>query len=180
LVAVRVPTPADVADDLPRSARSFRVGETFYVELWVSLDGASDGLAAVYVDMKLDPTRLMFVEVIPGHFFGILSRGTWSSELGLIHSVGGCALLGEDTLGLNAWVRAATVKMHVRGRGTTVVETSQSTGGYGVAILNRLGTLDTSHIAFGEIALDLPGRAHLVDQLQEVEAQNEQTSQGRP
>ena len=49
---------------------------------------------------------------------------------GVIEGLGGCATLGEDSLGVGAWVRVATVRVVGRRAGLSTVRTAASTGGW--------------------------------------------------
>jgi hypothetical protein len=162
LVAVRVPTLADVADTLPRSQGSFAVGQTFFVELWASAGEAEAGLAAVHVDVTYDRAELVVEEVVPSEWFGLFaqafvnSTGTARSGPGVVASVGGCAPLGEEGLGVTpAWVKVATLHMQGQRPGKVALKVGPSGGGYGIALLDRLGLLDASQIAFGGAAFEL-------------------------
>ena len=87
-----------------------------------------------------------------------LSLDVLDQRPGLVEAVGGCAPLGEASLGTGSnWAKVATLKMHVRRAGRAVLQTSPSHGAYGVSIVNRFGDLDSSQIEFNGTELRLRG-----------------------
>jgi hypothetical protein len=54
-------------------------------------------------------------------------------------------------------VKVATLEMQGRRAGSVVLKTGPAAGGYGIAVLNRLGVLDMRQIKFGCARLQLIG-----------------------
>ena len=155
LVALSAPSQADVLEKLPASNDWFVVGEEFYVELWASAGAGGQGLAAVHVDVRFDSARLAIEELIPSASFSLFAHGSlggsevFQEQSGMIEAVGGCAPLNEESLGVDSWVRVATLRVSARRAGPATVKTVPSTDGYGIAIMNQLGLLDAREIEFG-------------------------------
>jgi hypothetical protein len=175
LVAVSQPSPADVCAALPPSRTEFAPRETFYLELWASGEAAGAGLAAVYANLSYDPAQLRVETVQSGAQFGLFARGAVEPRTGTITALGGCAPLGEGTLGTNAtWVRVAAVRVQGRATeaadgdagpvdhrtrlsprpgGLTLVQTHPAAAPFGVAIFGRFGDLSTGQVGYGQLKL---------------------------
>ena len=162
-MALSAPSQADVLEKLPASNDWFVVGEEFYVELWASAGAGGQGLAAVHVDVRFDSARLAIEELIPSASFSLFAHGSlggsevFQEQSGMIEAVGGCAPLNEESLGVDSWVRVATLRVSARRAGPATVKTVPSTDGYGIAIMNQLGLLDAREIEFGSSSFRLQG-----------------------
>jgi hypothetical protein len=105
--------------------------------------------------VALNTSRLAVRELIPSSSFSLFAHGSLSSSgvvqerSGAIAALGGCAPLGEDSLGVGSWVRVATLRVSGRQAGLATVRTAPSTDGYGIAVLNQLGLLDAPEIECG-------------------------------
>lgn len=156
LVAVRLPTPGDVAPACPRSDRWFAVGSLVHLEVWASAGPQETGLAAVYADTLFDSAALSYAQTVPSESFPLFTKDQplCSSEerpaAGRLCGVGGCVQLRATELGAGSqWVRVATLQMHARSPGTSAVRLMPADGGYGVAMIDRLGLLPQEEIRFG-------------------------------
>lgn len=153
LVASKKPSASDFADALPASSRSFGTGETFYLEMWAArtgiTDGSANGLAAVYADITYDPALLNLEQTVPSQLFQTFSQGGGTAHSDGRRSVGGCAPLGDGSVGVDSpWVRVATVRMRVTGGGRTHLTVGPSPQPFGVSLFGRFGELDPSQIDF--------------------------------
>lgn len=160
LVAVEIPQLDDVSTYLPSSRNSAAHNESFDLEVWASLAAEDQaGLGSVYVDVTYDPSQLMVVEVIPSVAFSTFSGGIVDSTLGVISALGGCAPLGDGTMGAGStWVRVATLRMRALGVGFATVSAGPSYGPYGVSVFGRFGDLSQDQLEFGEAGLNLRNR----------------------
>ena len=165
LVARSAPTQLDIVDTLPRSITAFGVPESVYLEIWASRGyeyfGAGSGLASVYVDVLFDPSFLKVEGIEASNLFELFAHSHLDPQSGVVHALGGCAPLGEDTLGVSStWVLVATLQMRVLRSGATVIETSPSEGPLKVSIFNRSGDLNDSQVRFGRTKLEFKKRVH--------------------
>jgi hypothetical protein len=72
-------------------------------------------------------------------------------QLGTVTAVGGCALPGEGDLGVDSWVRVATLKVRLNRSGPTVLSTGPSEDVvYGIAVFDSFGNLDVSQVSYGD------------------------------
>lgn len=175
LVAVGMPTLQDVVFDLPSSSPGFVVGGTFWIEVWAQgrrvMDGRKEGLAAVYADVSFAASRMTLEAVRPGDAFPLFVHGTTGPTKGLVEAVGGCAPLGEATLGTGgAWVCVARLQFRAASSGPAEVRSLPARLPYGVAVVNRFGELTESQVEFGQTtlrirrpALEVPVRTAPVD-----------------
>jgi hypothetical protein len=169
LVAVARPTPLDVVATLPTGVTSFPAGQTFYVEVWASggrwADGLEEGLASAYVDVHYDPQVLIADSAGAGMQFGLFALEMIDSRIGVV-KVGGCAALGESTLGTGqTWVRVGTLSMHgvlpvkpLQAASGPVVKTGPAAAPYGISIFNRFGDLSAEQIKFGSVPVRIRPR----------------------
>jgi len=159
LVTLDEPSESDFAFDLPVSNRSYEINDTFYVEVWAArtdvTDGSEAGLGAVYADIVFDPLHLAAAESVPSALFNLFSVSSSTAREGRL-PVGGCAPLGDGTVGVDtAWVRVATLRMNVIGEGVTRLTVGPSQAPFGVSIFGRFGNLAKTNIDFGGAGLSL-------------------------
>ncbi len=159
LVAVTVPTAEDFSPTLPSSVERLDLNESFELEIWVtrggSAVGSGDALASVYVDVHYDPKLLSVQNIVPGRWFETFGRGVIDTK-GHVQAVGGCAPLGDGSIGTDGgWVRVATVRMRVGLRGTAAVTVAPAFRPFGVSLHGRLGDVPPSQIKFGGVTLNL-------------------------
>ena len=164
LVPVAVPTAGDVVTELPASVALLRRGEPFVVEVWAQggriVEGVEEGLAAVYVDVAYDASRLTPEGVLASGGFGLFAHGQVEGAAGVVRAVGGCAPLGERSLGTEGtWVRVASVRMRSRQVGVAALAATASTGPYGVALLNHFGDLEGAQLTLGTASVEIYARA---------------------
>jgi hypothetical protein len=156
LVVVRAPTPEQVVEALPGSIRTVGIGQRFYLEIWVTRqDDSYDGLAAAYVDVSYDPRRLAVQEIVSGEFLSLFSSGVIDQAKGLAHTVGGCVPLGQASVGLDKWVRVATLHVQAEAAGQVTMTTGPARVPYGIAVFDQSGDLGPSQVDFGESRLSI-------------------------
>ncbi len=160
LVAVRAPTANDSLSVLPPSQSSFRLGQSFFVEVWATQprDGGrvSDGLAAAYVDMVIDTDALMVERVISSNAMSTFSGGVIHSGMGLVSQLGGCSKLTSTGLGTDGtWVRVATLAVRAVAVGSATLMAGPSDQLHGVAITNELGNIDPFRVDFGTAVVNI-------------------------
>ena len=168
LVPVAVPTAGDVVTELPAPVAALRRGEPFVVEVWAQggriVEGVEEGLAAVYVDVAYDASRLTPEGVLASGGFGLFAHGQVEGAAGVVRAVGGCAPLGERSLGTaGTWVRVASVRMRSRQAGMAALRATASTGPYGVAILNCFGDLEGAQLTLGTASVEIYARQLIPD-----------------
>lgn len=167
LLATQTPTAVAGTDDLPAGRAAFRVGQYFFVELWVSRQGpVPKGFATAYVDLTFDSTTLAVEEIIPGTPFAALHKSVVDEDRGLIGSVGGCVTPGDHTVGIDTdWVRVATLRMSALRPGVTAMTTGPSSAPLGISIVGEFGTLETSQIDFEDLELTVYGHTDSTGQI---------------
>ncbi|MBN1513305.1 MAG: CotH kinase family protein [Phycisphaerae bacterium] len=154
LVVVAAPSPAGVVTTLPECRSGFAVGDVVWLELWAQggrpADGKEEGLAAVYVDLTFDHTRLALGEIVPSGHFPLFACGTTGAADGLVKALGGCAPLGEAALGTGGtWVRVAGLQLKATSAGRAFVRCDSADPPFGVAVMNRFGDLQTWQVEYG-------------------------------
>lgn len=166
LVPVAVPTIEDFADSLPPESRVFRRGQRFDFEVWASLtDGYYDGgFASVYVDVIYDPTLFDVEEVLPTDSFATFSRGTVDAQHGEVNALGGCAAVGDGTLGLvSTWVRVARLRMVAIEEGHATIAVKPSEAPFGVSLYGRMGDLPLTLLSYETAIEDISIENHADD-----------------
>lgn len=144
----------DMTDRLPASARSVSAEGRFLVEIWVSRGGPAaapaPGLAAVFADLNFDPNKLAVQDVQPSRLFSTLAGGEKDNGAGKVWSVGGCAPLGDGSVGVTAaWVKLATVSMQALEAGDIHLSTSAAEQPLGISLFGRFDEVDPTMIDFG-------------------------------
>ncbi len=154
LVAVRTPTASDVQSALPDTRRIFRIGESIHVEVWASrVTPGVHGIASVYVDMSYDEHVVGFERIAASHAFGLFADGE-SVSADTIASLGGCAQLGEKSMGSDStWVRIASARVHGTRQGTATFSTESAGPLHGISIVGEFGNLFTTAVSFGSLSL---------------------------
>jgi len=159
LIALRAPTSSDFADVLPASTDTFALGETLFVEVWASrTEAAHEGLAAVYTTLHYDSSRLAMMDMKVDQPFATFPGGLVNARAGQVQQLGGCALPGEGSVGLQpAWARVATIRLRARATGIADLRTGTAGTTYGVSVFGRFGNLDPSGVRFGDLRLLIRG-----------------------
>ena len=112
LVAVVEPTPAEQTEQLPRSVSVVRVGESYFVEMWVrDPDDAGPGVTSAYADIAVSDSAVDVRATLPSTNFTTFASG--SIEDGLVRDLGGSALAAG--LGNKLWVRVAAFEVVATG-----------------------------------------------------------------
>ena len=160
LLTVRTPTTDDYLAALPRSQTSFRVDQTFFVEVWASRPAAAawggDGLAAVFVDLSFDAAALAVERVISSNSMPTFAGGVIHPRLGLVSQLGGCSRLDSPDLGADGtWARVATLAVRAGATGPVTLTAGPSDPIHGVAIVNELGNLDPFRVDFGATVVNI-------------------------
>lgn len=170
LIATRTPTAVDYADQLPAGRTSFRTGQSFFIELWVSREGPlPKGFAAAYVDLTYDSTTLAVEQITPSPPFAALHKSVLQEDHGLIRSVGGCVTPGDQTVGVGtAWVRVATLQMSVLRPGVASVTSGPSATPLGISVVGEFGTLDASQVEFEDLEVTLLGHTDSTGQVHDT------------
>jgi len=156
LAVVTEPSDVDRASTPPPSIRAAMAGRTFMIEVWAkrvdeSFEGAL-GLAAAYVDLSYDPGLLSIIAVQPTALFSLFPDG--HDEHGTLRAVGGCAMLGERSLGADGmWVRAATITARAETPGTGILRANSSDPIHGIALIGEFENIDLGRIDFEEARL---------------------------
>ncbi len=108
----------------------------------------------MYADVSFDASRMTLEALRPGEAFPLFAHGTTGPAKGLLEAVGGCAPLGEATLGTgDAWVCVARLQFRATSPGPAEVRTIPARPPYGVAVINRFGELTDSQVNYGTAAL---------------------------
>jgi hypothetical protein len=169
LVPVRTPTPTDVVAILPKASDTFPVGASAAVEVWARVVDADGALAALYAEVISASAGVTLVAIQPSTALGLFARavmppgsalpiaGTTRAELG------GCAPLGEQTLGAaGRWARVATLTVRPSRADTVRLGLQPAQAGYGVAMLGELGLLEADEVEYGACDLRVvpPGTTH--------------------
>jgi len=147
---------ADRAGAPPRSIRTAIIGQTLMIEVWAARADESleddRGLAATYVDVSYDPLLLSIVAVRPGALFALFPNG--HDENGILRAVGGCALLGERSLGTDGtWARVATITARAEAPGTGTLRADPSDPIHGIALVGEFANVNSGQIDFDDINL---------------------------
>jgi hypothetical protein len=160
LVAVETPHDSDFLHSEPASRRWITAGEEFYLEVWASRTGgpnwSGEALASVYTDIAFDPSMLAVAEVVPSGAFSTLASGAILGRTGQALAVGGCATLGETSLGVDSvWVRVAVLRAFARTSGGATITLESAGDLYGVSIVGRHGNVEVSEIVFEGLDLQI-------------------------
>jgi hypothetical protein len=135
------------------------------MEVWAmradeSFEGAP-GLAAVYVDVLYDPVLLSIADIKPSAFFPLFASGF--DENGIVRAVGGCASLGERSLGTEeTWIRVATVTARAQALGRGTLRAGPSDMIHGVALIGEFANVDPARIDFDAVNLIVESKTHAV------------------
>jgi hypothetical protein len=164
LALVPVRTAADFRAQAPGSLTTLSAGDMAYLEVWAALRYAapfdSRGLAAVYVDLAYDDRAASIVQVEPGAFFSLFSNVADLASGGLVKRAGGCANLGEQSLGGDGlWVRVATIVLRAERQGPFQVDAAPSDRPFGIAIVGEFEDVDASLIEFGSVQMTIDGKS---------------------
>ncbi|MHC4444789.1 MAG: hypothetical protein ACYTA5_19505, partial [Planctomycetota bacterium] len=155
LVVLSASSTSDIVTNLPTSINSISVGQTYYLEVWVSDVGdINTGLTSVYVDLNYPAGAASVTSISHGGIFTEFDSGSATS--GIIDELGGSALPGGDGIEPE-WARVAIVEMHVDAASPTLIFnlTSSDTG---VAAKVR-GEIPWEDVSLGIAAVgeDIPG-----------------------
>ncbi|HNO80431.1 MAG TPA: VCBS repeat-containing protein, partial [Phycisphaerae bacterium] len=127
VVAVSSPSPSDTTAVLPGSLTDAIIGETYYLEVWVSDVGdINTGVTSAYVDLTWSGALAAGVSVGHGSIFNSLVTG--SIGTGLVDELGGSTFSGS--VGVEpTWARVATVTVQADSAGqVSYVLVASSTG----------------------------------------------------
>ncbi|MCH8806933.1 MAG: hypothetical protein IH986_12700 [Planctomycetes bacterium] len=149
LVAVSTPTGSSTTTTLPGSISDVCVGETFFVEFWVSDVGSTNtGVSSAYVDLSWPSTLATAVSIDHGTLYNALSSGTIAA--GSIDELGG-SLLSATGVGIEPeWARVAVVELTADAAGAAAFSLSSSTTG--AAALGR-GVIAWANIALSGVTV---------------------------
>ena len=151
LVALTPPSATDLTTTLPDSITAADVGDTYYVEVWVSDVGdINTGLTSAYVDLLFPDGLVTAVDIDHAGIFDFFATGEILP--GLIDELGGSDLPGG--LGIEPeWARVAIVEVSASGPAPEVTY-ALSASDSGVACYGR------GAIPWGDITLDDVVLAH--------------------
>jgi len=158
LVPVAMATDGDFADELPTPSLTFHPGQHFDVEVWASLsEGYTEGgLASVYADVNYDRNLLVPKDVQATESFSTFSRTVVGSQGVDVVSLGGCAAVGDDTMGVSSsWVRVATLRMIAVKSGRTTLSMQPSEAPFGVSLYGRFGDLPQAQLSYEPATVEL-------------------------
>jgi len=158
-------TGKDSGDVLPVPIGSVHEGQRFVLEVWASLGDhpSGDGLASAYVDVSYGSKILVTEQVVPTQaletfFRGVVEDSRTSPEQvdRQVVTVGGCAALGDATLGVTSnWVRVAVLRMLAIGQGRPRVSVQASQPPFGVSVVGRFGDLPETRVSYESAVGDL-------------------------
>lgn len=149
LVAVAAPSATDLTTTLPASLNSVQVGQTYYVEVWVSDVGdINTGLTSAYIDVSYPNASASVTQISHTSLFNVFPSG--QDVGGLIDELGGSNLPGGIGIAPQ-WARVAVIQVHAdaASSSTTYGSAPSSTG---VAALAR-GVIAWTDIALGQVTL---------------------------
>ena len=110
LVVLATPSGSDTTTALPTSLGTIQLGQTYYLEVWVSDVGdVNTGLTSAYVDLIFPAEAASVTNVSHGGIFTAFPSGAVGA--GVIDELGGSALPGGDGVAPQ-WARVAVVQMH--------------------------------------------------------------------
>lgn len=148
LAAVATPTGFETAASLPGSVADVCIGDTYYVELWVSDAGTTNsGVSSAYVDLTWPGVQATAISVDHGTIYTTLPTGTISS--GNIDELGG-SVLSATGVANGDWARVAVIQLTADTAGSITYTLQPSTTG--VAALGR-GVIPWIDISLGTVTL---------------------------
>ena len=150
LVALSAPSETDTLTTLPDSLLSVGLGDTYFVEFWVSDVGdINTGLTSVYVDLTLPATAGTLEGIDHGEIFTVFTSGD-AGEDGIIDGLGGSTLPGG--VGIEPeWVRVVTIEVSADGSAPSATY-SLAPSEMGVAGFGR-GAIPWASIALDSVVL---------------------------
>ncbi|MFQ5493743.1 MAG: hypothetical protein ACE5EX_00015, partial [Phycisphaerae bacterium] len=156
LVVSGAPDGLDYARALPASSVGVSAGDTFYVQVWASLQSEPvDGLACAAADLFFSPRTLRAEDVTNAEGYSWLQARNEFVDRGLVRNIGGC--IGLDQLNQPtgmAWARVATVEMTARKPGVAWLQLSRVTNPtMGFARVGDDFSISPSEVKFGDIEL---------------------------
>lgn len=107
---VRVPSQLGEANSVVHSKLGrILTGERIYAEVWVkdTMPG-SDGLTAVFTDVRYDPSQLRAISVNPGGAFSLFAVPVVDNAVGAVHRAGGATM--EANKGVETWSRVSVIE----------------------------------------------------------------------
>ena len=119
LVPVLTVSGSDTLSTLPVGITEVPVGQTFYVEVWVTnIDGSTNGITGGYLDFSFDPMLLSGASLSHGGIYTLFPDGNIDNGAGLVDNLGGNALPGVVDMGDDEWVRLGYVEFTAEAEGT--------------------------------------------------------------
>jgi hypothetical protein len=171
LVVTGRPGDTDALDQLPPSLRILPSNGRFYVDVWVSRGGPAlapaPGLAAVYTDIDFDPKQVVVNSVESSSLFSTFAGGDLDDDAGKVRSVGGCAPLGDGSVGVaTTWVRIATLGMQAQKTDKIRLGTSAADAPFGISLFGRFDEIQPGAIDFGGETVRVPSKLSGTERLQ--------------
>ena len=149
LVAVAAPTGVERTNTLPGSISDVCVGETYFIEFWVSDVGSTNtGVSSAYVDLQWPSTLATAVSVEHGTLYNALATGTIAA--GSIDELGGSALTATGVGIEPEWARVAVVELTAGAGGAAAFSLNPSTTG---AAALRRGVIAWTQIALTGVTI---------------------------
>jgi hypothetical protein len=148
----------------PKSLRTLNVGDQAYVEIWAAQSDPTSlsarGLAAVYVDLRYDEKRASVIDIDSSASFSLFSDTADFAVDGVVQHTGGCATIGEQTLGSDGlWVRVSTVLLRADRPGPLGLNARPSGRPFGISIVGEFTDVDGSLIDFSSTNVTIRGKA---------------------
>jgi beta propeller repeat protein len=107
---VRVPSQLGEVNRVVQSKLgTIFTGERIYAEVWVkdTMPG-SDGLTAVFTDVRYDPSQLTAISVSPGSAFSLFADAVMDDAVGAVRRAGGATM--EANKGVGTWSRVSVIE----------------------------------------------------------------------
>lgn len=134
LAAVAAPSSTGTVLELPASIRNVPIGDTFFLELWVSDIGTTNsGVSSAYVDLAWPPANTTAVSIDHGTIYDTLPSGAIAP--GMVDELGGSALSASGVGIQPEWARVAIVELTADNAGDATFTLAPSATG--AAALNR-------------------------------------------
>jgi len=110
LRAVVTPTATDAVTNLPDNIIDVAVGESFYLEVWMTDVGATKaGISGGYIELAYDTALFDATALGYGGNYAIFQDGSIDDASGVVDLFGASSLGGAGTLAVDSWEKLGTV-----------------------------------------------------------------------
>ncbi len=153
LIALTNPSANDLVNTLPDSIGHVNIGDTYFVELWVSDVGdINTGVTSAYLDLLYPSSSSTVIQLVHSDLYNLFASGTVMGDL--LDELGGSSLPGN--IGIEPqWARVAVIEVLATSENQSA-EFLTAPSDAGVACYGR-GLIPWSNITLGSVSVQQGG-----------------------